>query len=84
MSLKFFKHILHLNKSTPSPMIYGELGVYPLITDIQARTISFWSKVSVNRTTYIASKMYDGLYILNEQKVLRTKWLDNIETFVMF
>ena len=78
VQLKFFKHILHLKKSTPSFMIYGELGVYPLILDIQARTISFWAKVNVNRTNYIASMMYDGLYILNEQRVLKTKWLDNI------
>ena len=79
VQLKFIKHILHLKKSTPSFMIYGELGVYPLIIDIQSRTVSFWAKVKINRTNYIASMIYDGLYSLNEQRKLKSKWLDNIK-----
>ena len=82
VQLKFFKHILHLKKSTPSFMIYGELGVYPLIIDIQSRIVSFWAKTNVNRRNHIASLMYDGLYILNEQRVLKTKWLDNIKNLL--
>ena len=53
--------------------------MYPLIIDIQARTISFWAKVNVNKIPYIAPMMYDGLYILNEQRVLKTKWFDKIK-----
>ena len=82
VQLKFFKHILHLKKSTPSFMIYGELGVYPLIIDIQSRIVSFWAKTNVNKRNHIASLMYDGLYILNEQRVLKTKWLDNIKNLL--
>ena len=79
VQLKFLKHILHLKKSTPSFMIYGELGVYPLKLDIQSRTISYWAKVSITRPNYIASMIYDGLYSLNETRRLKNKWLDNIK-----
>ena len=57
--------------------------MYPLSINIQSRTISFWAKVMVNRTNYIASMIYDNnvsnrTYSLNEQRTLKTKWLDNI------
>ena len=39
VQLKFFKYIFNLKKSTPSYMIYGELGIMPLSVDIQ--TINF-------------------------------------------
>ena len=42
--LKFCKLLLHLKSSTPSYMIYGELGRYPLEIDIKSRIISFWAK----------------------------------------
>lgn len=32
--LKFYKQVLNLKKSTPSNMIYGELGILPLYIDI--------------------------------------------------
>ena len=43
VQLKVFKHILNLKKSTPSFMIYGEFGIYPLEIDIKNRLISFWT-----------------------------------------
>ena len=45
VQLKIFKHILNLKRSTPSFMIYGELGVFPISIDIQSRMVSFWTKV---------------------------------------
>ena len=48
IQLNFFKYIFTLKKSTPSFMIYGELGVTPLYIDIQSRMISFWTKFVLN------------------------------------
>ena len=42
--LKFLKDILNLKKSTPSSMIYGELGIMPFYIVIKTRVISYWSK----------------------------------------
>ena len=51
VQLNFFKQILYLKKSTPSFMVYGELGAYPLFIDIQSRMIFFWCKVNNNEKT---------------------------------
>ena len=45
IQLKFYKQTLNLKKSTPSNMIYGELGVTPIYIDVQTRIISFWTKL---------------------------------------
>ena len=42
--LKFCKMLLHMKSSTPSFMVYGELGRYPLATDIKIRMVSYWAK----------------------------------------
>jgi hypothetical protein len=34
---------LNLKSSTPSYMVYGELGRYPIDIDIKVRTISYWA-----------------------------------------
>ena len=39
--LKFCKMLLHMKSSTPSFMVYGELGRYPLPIDIKIRMVSY-------------------------------------------
>ena len=46
VQLKFYKYIFNLKTSTPSAMIYGELGILPLRIDIQCRMISFWARIN--------------------------------------
>lgn len=82
VQLKFFKHILHLKKSTPSYMIYGETGTYPLIVDIQSRIISYWAKLNCYRRNNTAYTIYVIMHSLNEQRKLKTKWLDNIRNII--
>ena len=45
----FLKQILHVKKSTPHVMIYGELGRYPLSIVIEKRIISFWPGLGLPR-----------------------------------
>ena len=46
VQLKFYRYIFNLKTSTPSVMIYGELGILPLRIDIQCRMISFWARIN--------------------------------------
>jgi hypothetical protein len=39
------KYLSSFQTSTPSYLVYGELGRYPLDIDIKVRTISFWAKL---------------------------------------
>ena len=43
IQLKYIKYIFKLKKSTPPHIVYGELGIMPIITEIQSRAASFWS-----------------------------------------
>ena len=42
---KFCKMMLHFKPSTPTVMVYGELGRFPMQIFNQSRMINFWSKV---------------------------------------
>ena len=41
----------NIETSTPTCMVYGELGRYPLDIDIKVRTISFWAKLISGKQT---------------------------------
>ncbi len=58
VQLKFYKHVLNLKRTTPSVMIYGELGIYPLQIDIQTRAISFWTKLITPESRKLSSMLY--------------------------
>jgi len=82
--LKFFKYIFKLKKSTPSYMIYGELGLTPLIVDIQTRIISFWTRIiddiDSNPTSIkLSSKMYQLLYTMHERNRLDIPWISYVK-----
>jgi predicted 2-oxoglutarate/Fe(II)-dependent dioxygenase YbiX len=42
---EMFANSLNLKLSTPSYMVYGELGRYPIDIDIKVRTISYWARL---------------------------------------
>jgi hypothetical protein len=83
VQLKFLKMILNLKKSTPSYMIYGELGVKPLQIDINSRIINFWSKLTDPTSNKLSNNMYIILYGLQEQRKLKSKWLMHIKNLIM-
>lgn len=66
-------------------MVYGETGMYPISLDIQARVISFWTKLledNDNRAKKLSSFMYDIVYSLNEQNKCKSKWLENVKELI--
>ena len=83
VQLKFLKMILNMKKSTPSYMVYGECGAYPLKIDIQARLISFWSNLIEFNSSRLSTMVYSVLHILFEQRKCKSKWLENIKNLVM-
>ena len=45
LHLKFCKYILGIKSSTPNIMVYGELGVHPLLGVIKVPTVVIWYKL---------------------------------------
>ena len=60
--LRFLKHILNLKNSTPSFMVYGETGRYPLYVTVYTRMISHWAKVLASDECRICKIVYRYLY----------------------
>ena len=48
---------------TPSYMIYGELGCYPMDVDIKVRTISYWARLFITGKQSKLS-LYMQMYVL--------------------
>ena len=81
--LKFLKQILNLKKSTPSFMVYGEVGAFPPSLEIKSRVVNYWAKLHFDRKkNEIASNMYWATRTLSEQDRLPSKWLLNVKTLV--
>ena len=83
VQLNFFKLIFNLKNSTPSYMIYGELGITPLYVDIQKRIISFWCKLIENHETFrLSSIIYNAIYVLHKENKIKCQWIDNVKTIL--
>ena len=65
VQLTFLKYIFQLKKSTPTNIIYGELGIFPLTIDIKTRAISYWAKIVENIYNDHATKISSKVYMLN-------------------
>ena len=57
--LKFCKIILHVKKSTPDFMVYGELGRFPLGIYVKLRIINYWAKLLTGKQEKIPAILYN-------------------------
>jgi hypothetical protein len=62
LHLKFLKHILRLKSSTPSCMVYGETGRFPLYIYVYTRMISYWAKLTSGNENKIVHILYKYSY----------------------
>ena len=51
LQLRFLKFILKVGKSTPSCMVFGELGQFPLDIQAKCRMLNFWYKMAYGDNT---------------------------------
>ena len=81
--LKFLKYLFNLKRSTPSYMIYGELGIMPISVEIQNRVLSYWTKLVEDKDYLkLSSQMYLAIYTLHKTDHLKSDWLRNSETLL--
>ena len=73
-----------MKKSTPSYMIYGELGIMPISIDAKRRIVSYWASLIENpqndQNVKLSSKMYLLNYSLYMKNQLKSQWLDNLKS----
>ena len=58
VQLKLCKLLLDLKQTTPTSVIYGELGLYPLNIDIKVRMISYWAKILKGKQNKLCYNVY--------------------------
>ena len=74
VQLRFSKLIMKVKKSTPTVMIQGELGMYPLQTKVKNQMISYWTKLITGEHARYICQMYNLLLLLD-----CSKWLGAIQ-----
>ena len=84
IQLKFLKYIFNFKKSTPSFMIYGELGIMPIYIDIEIRVISYWSKtISLSdQPTQLSYMVYKILNNMHKNKLVTSLYIENVKSIL--
>jgi hypothetical protein len=54
LPLRFCKLLLKLKTSTPSYIIDGELGLFPIEIDVKLRMISYWARLLTGKETKLS------------------------------
>ena len=76
LQLKFYKIVLKLRMSTPSVMVFGETGHYPLWVKIKVRVLMYWFKlISVDNAGKLTSTVYQLLFTLYNQGIHENVYL---------
>jgi hypothetical protein len=80
LQLKFCKLVLQVKKSTPSVMVYGELGRVPLENIIIQRMVAYWCKLVEGPDNKYSNIMYKLCHDLHCRRICKLPWLDRIKS----
>ena len=80
--IKFCKLLLQLKNSTPTYMIYGELGRYPIVLDVKIRILSFWSKLLLGKESKLSLIIYRLCFEMYTVKDANLPWLKNVHNII--
>ena len=73
---QFLRSILRARKSTPTYMLYGELGRYPIEIEIKCRMINFWNRLLSGKQTKLAYLFYQKL---RSTPSINSRWISKIQ-----
>ena len=79
---KFIKIILKINKSTPSAMVYGEVGKLRLQSKIDKYIIGYWLRLLAKNETTLAHIFYTMSLKLFMSGLYSTLWLQKVKTIL--
>lgn len=73
--LKYCKYILNLKSSTPHCMVYGELGITPVILQVKCRVLCYWSKILKAKDDKICKILYNTMLSFYSRNVVISPWI---------
>lgn len=77
--LTFLKMILKVKKTTPTCMVYGELGEFPLSLTVACRMVRFWANLLSSRKDKITYLVYSCLLTCFNGGNYESAWLLEIK-----
>ncbi len=83
LHLQFCKMILHVNKSTPTCMVLGELGRLKIEHIIDIRMLNFWFKNVCNDPSKLSNIFYKLLYNMSERGVYHAEWIKAVKSLLI-
>jgi hypothetical protein len=79
--LQFLKKMLSVRSSTPSFMVYGETGRYPLEIKSKLRVLNIWVKL-LQYEDKLCSNMYQLLYFMHRSRAINSKWITYVKSLL--
>lgn len=73
--LKFLKNVLKVKPSTPSIIVYGELGRNPLLIDVKVKMLCFWCKLVTGNRDKLSYIMYKLMLELHLSDIVHSNWI---------
>ena len=73
---QFLRYLTKLRKSTPTYMLMGELGRYPMEIIIKCRMIGFWYKLLTGNTNKLSYRLYHLMFSIPG---FQSKWITKIK-----
>jgi len=77
----YLKYILNVKTSTPHIMLYGDLGRFPIVTEVKKRVIGFWYNIIVNPNK-LSSLLYKFMHSDYVNRHSAYKWLDFVKSIL--
>ena len=79
LHLQFCKMILKVKKSTPTCMVYGELGRLPIQYNIDSRMLCFWFRTVTCGGNKFTTTFYKLMHRLHSSGTYSCKWIEKIK-----
>jgi exonuclease III len=76
---KFLKHILKVNSSTASCMVYGETGSFPLEVFVNQRMVCYWGRLITGPQNKFSVKMYQLMRSMSTDPLCVFPWLNKVK-----
>ena len=80
--VKYLKYILGLKTSTPTYMVYGETGCFPLNIQIKCKIVSFWTRILCSHQEKLSYVMYNCLFKKYGENISISRWLHFIKNIL--
>ena len=80
LQVRFYKLILKLNKSTPTCMVLGEVGKYPVEVHMMTRMLCYWYRlIDLCNRNKLSSVIYHFTLKMHEHDVAHSSYIECVQ-----